>query len=111
MVDSFDDKALIETFNGPFRAYRDEPWAVEWRQKYVAQLELVRNADKEQWLDPAFQRRLWDDNPISNIGPGTSVTVEGAYSDVAISRELLQFRDAPIGSDLAERGKRLQDMF
>lgn len=111
MVDSFDDKALIEAFNGPFRAYRDEPWAVEWRQKYVAYVELVRNAGKEQWLDPAFQRRLWDENPISNIGPGTSVTVEGAYSDVAISRELLQLRDTPIGSDVAERGKRLQDMF
>jgi 5-methylcytosine-specific restriction protein B len=111
MVDSFDDRALIEAFNGPFRAYRDEPWAVEWRQKYAAYVELAKNADEVQWLDPAFQRRLWDENPISNIGPGTSVTVEGAYSDVAISRELLQFRDAPIGSDLAERGKRLQDMF
>lgn len=111
MVDSFDDKALTEAFNGPFRAYRDEPWAVEWRQRYAAHVELVKSADEAQWLDPAFQRRLWDENPISNIGPGTSVTVEGAYSDVAISRELLQFRDAPIGSDLAERGKRLQDMF
>ncbi|MEY9390647.1 McrB family protein [Bradyrhizobium barranii] len=111
MADSFDDKALTEAFNGPFRAYRDEPWAVEWRQRYAAHVELVKSADEAQWLDPAFQRRLWDENPISNIGPGTSVTVEGAYSDAAISRELLQFRDAPIGSDLAERGKRLQDIF
>lgn len=111
MVDSFDDKALAEAFNGPFRAYLDEPWAVEWRQRYAAHVELVKSANEAQWLDPVFQRRLWDENPISNIGPGTSVTVEGAYSDVAISRELLQLRDAPIGSDLAERGKRLQDMF
>lgn len=111
MVDSFDEKALTEAFNGPFRAYLNEPWAVEWRQRYAAHVELVKSADEAQWLDPAFQRRLWDENPISNIGPGTSVTVEGTYSDVAISRELLQFRDAPIGSDLAERGKRLQDMF
>jgi len=111
MIDSFDDKSLIEAFNGPFRAYRDEPWAVEWRRKYAAHVELVKSADEAQWLDPAFQRSLWDENPISNIGPGTSVTVEGAYSDVAISRKLLQFRDAPIGSDLAERGKKLQDIF
>lgn len=111
MVDSFDDKALIEAFNGPFRAYRDEPWAVEWRQKYVAHVELVRNADTTQWLDPAFQSRLWDANPISSIGPGAAVTVEGAYSDAAISNHLLQQRDAVMGSDLAERGKRLQDMF
>lgn len=111
MVDSFDDKALTEAFNGPFRAYLDETWAVEWRQRYAAYVDLVKRADEAQWFDPPFQRGLWDENPISNIGPGTSVTVEGAYSDAAISRELLQFRDAPIGSDLAERGKRLQDMF
>lgn len=111
MVDSFDDKALTEAFNGPFRAYLDEPWAVEWRQRYTAHVELVKSADGAQWLDPAFQRKLWDENPVSNIGPGTAVTVEGAYSDVAIARQLLQFRDVPIGSDLAERGKQLQDMF
>lgn len=111
MVDSFDDKALIEAFNGPFRAYRDEPWAVEWRQNYVAHVELVRTADMAQWHDSAFQSRLWDANPISSIGPGAAVTVEGAYSDAAISKYLLQQRDAVMGSDLAERGKRLQDMF
>jgi hypothetical protein len=94
-----------------FRAYRDEPWAVEWRQRYAAHVELVKSANEAQWLDPAFQRRLWDENPISNIGPGTSVTVEGAYSDATIARELLQFRDEPLASDLAERGKRLQDKF
>ena len=111
MADTLNDDALRDTFNGEFNTYRNEPWAVEWRRRYVEHVELIKSADREAWLTPEFQRGLWDDNPISNIGPGTSVTVEGVYTDIAISARLLEIRDSFVGGDLTERGRRLQEAF
>ncbi|CCD88396.1 ATPase associated with various cellular activities, AAA_5 [Bradyrhizobium sp. ORS 285] len=111
MVITLNDKAIHDAFNGPFQAYRDEPWAVDWRKSYVAQVELVRRAERAQWLDPAFQRKLWDDNPVANIGPGRTVNVEQAYTDVGLSSRLLQIRDTSMEGDLSTRGRRLQEAY
>jgi 5-methylcytosine-specific restriction enzyme B len=111
MTQTLSDDELRTLFNGPFRSYRDEPWAVEWRTNYVSQVELVRTADRSSWLDPKFQRMLWDENPVSNIGPGTSVTVVGAYDDKALAGRLFELREAVGINDLQARGKILQDAF
>src|SRR6185503_17367451 len=103
--------ALREAFDGAFRTYRDQPWAVEWRKKYASHLELVRQGDRTKWLDPAFQRMLWDENPVSNIGPGTSVTAASVYEDKAIAERLFEIREAATGNELPARGKHLQEAF
>src|SRR4051794_25188333 len=108
-MDTLSDDKLRETFDTSFRTYRDQDWAVEWRTRYVAHVERVRHADRSAWLDPTFQGMLWDENPVSNIGPGTSVTVTGAYTDQDLAARLLEIRDAGARGDIATRGKTLQE--
>jgi 5-methylcytosine-specific restriction protein B len=111
MTHTLTDDELRNIFEGQFRAYRDEPWAVEWRTNYASHVERVRTADLATWVDPTFQRMLWDENPVSNIGPGTSVTVTGAYEDKALANRLFEIRESFGGDDLPARGKALQDAF
>jgi hypothetical protein len=54
---------------------------------------------------------LWDENPISNIGSGSSVTVTGAYGDKALATRLFEIRETFGGDDLPARGTALQDAF
>jgi 5-methylcytosine-specific restriction protein B len=111
MTKTLGDDDLQEIFRGQFRAYREEPWAVDWRASYVSHAERVRSANRATWLDPAFQRMLWDENPVSNIGPGTSVTVTSAYGDETLAARIFDIREAFGGDDLPARGKALQDAF
>jgi 5-methylcytosine-specific restriction protein B len=100
MTHTLTDDELRNIFEGQFRAYRDQPWAVEWRTNYASHVERVRAADLTTWVDPTFQRMLWDENPVSNIGPGTSVTVTGAYEDKALATRLFEIRKSFGGDDL-----------
>jgi 5-methylcytosine-specific restriction enzyme B len=68
MTETLDEKVLFDIFQGPFRTYRDEDWAVDWRTNYLTHLERVRDADREIWLDPTFQRMLWDEIPSPTSG-------------------------------------------
>jgi len=111
MTQTLSDEDLRDIFRGPFRGYRDEGWAVDWRTKYVAHVERVRGANREMWLEPTFQSMLWDENPVSNIGPGRSVTVTGAYSDEDVAARLFEIREAFRGGDLPARGAALQGAF
>jgi hypothetical protein len=104
------DENLREVFHGPFRPYCDQSWAVEWRANYLTHAERVR-ASRAKWLDPAFQSMLWDENPVSSIGPGSSVTVTGAYGDEALAARLFEIREAFRNDDLAARGTALQSAF
>jgi 5-methylcytosine-specific restriction protein B len=111
MTETLSDQDLRQIFDSAFLDYRNQPWAVEWRKKYAAHAELVQNADQAKWLDPVFQKMLWDDNPVSNIGPGTSVTVASVYEDKAIAARLFEIRATLADKDLPSRGKILQEAF
>jgi len=111
MSESLNDENLRKTFDSAFLEYRNQPWAVDWRKKYVAHVELVRNADRAKWVDPAFQRVLWEENAVSNIGSGSSVTVSGVYEDETIAARLFEIRATLAGNDLPTRGKLLQGAF
>jgi 5-methylcytosine-specific restriction protein B len=77
----------------------------------VAYVRSVRDASPEQWVQASFQEALWDRNPISNIGPGRSVTVVGAYTDRELAEILLKARDQPREGSPADRGKVLQGLY
>ena len=72
MTEGLTADELREIFGGPFRAYCKEAWVVEWRTDYVRAVERVRGAGRIAWIEPAFQKMLWDENPVSNIGPGNA---------------------------------------
>lgn len=79
-------------------AYGDEA-GTRWRARYVEMIDLVRETVEADWLTMEFQRVLWEHNGISGIGPGTSVSVTGAYSDTELAASLLKLRDEGLSGD------------
>jgi 5-methylcytosine-specific restriction enzyme B len=51
----------------------------EWLDSYRTAVERVQAADEATFRTPEFQKSLWEIDGISTIGPGSSVTVPGAY--------------------------------
>ena len=111
MAKMLSDEDLRDAFPGPFHAYCDQDWAVDWRTRYATHVERVRSADRTTWLDPTFQRLLWDENPVSSIGPGKSVTVTGAYGDETLAARLFEIREAFGGADPQVGATALQSAF
>ena len=103
--------ALRSLYDGAFRTYRDQDWAVKWRSGYAEQVRAVQDANWETWRDPAFQERLWDSNAVSSIGPGQSVTLVAAYGDEALARMLFEARDSLDGLTPEDRGAALQNLY
>jgi 5-methylcytosine-specific restriction protein B len=109
-VTNLSEITLRDTFNGEFKDALKEGWA-DWRSAYLQHVDHVRQASREEWLTPAFQKSLWDNKAIANIGPGQSVTVEGAYTDKPLAESLLSARDQVVKVNLADRGLALQETF
>lgn len=102
---------LRALFEGSFRSYRSQDWAIDWHRKYCEQVRLVQNADWETWRTPSFQRNLWDSAAIASIGPGHSVTVVGAYDDENLARKLFDARGSLDQLKTDEKGALLQKLF
>lgn len=102
---------LRDLFEGTFTSYREEDWAVRWRQNYAEHVKRVRDADRTTWLSPAFQQRLWDDASVSTIGPGQAVTLVNAYTDEAVAMRLFDARTMPEGLSVDQIGSRLQTLY
>lgn len=105
------DADVRSLFEGEFKAYREEEWVVEWRQRYVEQVRRVRNADERTWCTPAFQQNLWEDAAVASIGPGQSVTLVGAYTDEQLAVRLFEARQTLTGVPLEQRGIRLEALY
>jgi len=71
----------------------------EWLTGYAAAVEWARSADEATFRTPGFQKRLWEIESVSNIGPGNSVTVQGAYEDAEIVDALWSLREWPAPRD------------
>ena len=65
----------------------------DWLAGYAAAVQWARSADEATFRSAAFQQQLWEIKGVSNIGPGNSVTVPGAYSDPEIVDALWALRE------------------
>lgn len=104
------ETTLRETFNGEFKVALKESWA-DWRSAYLQHVDHVRQASREEWLTPAFQKNLWDSRAVANIGPGQAVVVDGAYTDQPLAESLLNARNHAVQVSLSDRGLALQEAF
>lgn len=105
---SLDAVAVRSAYEGEFRTRLQESFWPSWRTNYIAHVERVQTATDAEWMTPVFQEALWDTNAIAGLGPGSSVTVEGAYQDKDIAQALLNARRAKHAQSPSERGAFLQ---
>lgn len=101
---------IATTFKGPFNERLKGEWK-GWRETYLSHIKALAETKGGDWLDPALQKRLWESNSITSIGPGSSVTVEGAYKDAGIAAEIRKMVETPLPLDAEERGQRLEGYF
>ena len=92
MSQVLDTNALRAAFGAFREAYGDETGQT-WRARYEAMVKRVQTTPEPEWLTAEFQRMLWEHGGVSGIGPGSSVTVTGAYEDMKLARFLLDLRD------------------
>jgi len=111
VISLLSDSALKSAYDNDFQRYCAEPWAIEWRRRYLELVTRVQNADLKTWVAPAFQRQLWEETAVAEIGLGKSVTVIEAYTDTALAQRLYEARQLPPSLDPSERGQRMQALF
>ncbi|ACC75943.1 AAA family ATPase [Paraburkholderia phymatum] len=111
MTNILTNEQLLDIWKSGFKTYRDEPWAIQWRQRYAEQVRMAKDAPRDAWMKAAFQESLWDDNPVANIGPGKSVTVTGAFSDTELAADLFNARDSMPEGDVQVRSKWLEQLY
>jgi len=105
------DEQLREIWQTGFKTYAAQQWATEWRHRYAEQIRIVKGASRDTWMTPGFQAKLWNDNPIANIGSGNSVTVPGALTDMELASKLLDWRDVVLSGDAEARGEHLDALY
>lgn len=98
MSNAVDNAALRDAYLD-FKGVYGDAQGQKWRERYASQLATIRDASSANWLTPAFQRVLWEHGGISGIGPGSSVSVAGAYDDAALAASLLKLRDDGLPDD------------
>lgn len=110
MSQFLDTAALREKFASFRETYGDEA-GKNWRARYLETIDLVRDTTEADWLTEAFQRVLWEHGGISGIGPGSSVSVNGAYADRELASFLLELRDGGLPADAQEAALVLQGAY
>jgi 5-methylcytosine-specific restriction protein B len=63
-----------------------------WLAAYAAAVDWASSADEMAFRSPSFQKKLWEIEEVSTIGPGNSVTVTGAYDDPVVVDALWALR-------------------
>lgn len=101
---------LKTVFEMDYLPGRDHFW-LDWRQNYLEFITEVERKNQREFWQPGFQRRLWDDNPISSVGPGNSVSVESVYTDERIIHQLWELKHGEFAPSPMERGRALQQEF
>ena len=93
-----DTTALRDAY-AAFQSVYGDTRGQAWRQSYAEWLASVQDAPADVWITPAFQKSLWESSGISGIGPGSAVTVMGAYQDSELAALLLTLRDEGLPDD------------
>lgn len=81
----------------------------EWRARLKEFLQSIRRASAEERASEAFQRTLWEDNPVSGAGMGT-VNVENAICDADFRHWLAKQSMREMPKDPTERASVLNVM-
>lgn len=103
------DADIKATYSGQFREALGR-WK-DWRTRYVEYLEQLSKIQGDEWLSPKIQQMLWESNAITTIGPGSSVTVPGAYADLSVAQLINTVRQKALPEDAEERGLALEDHY
>lgn len=82
-----------------------------WHQGFVAACERARNATEAEFRSAAFQQSLWEERDVSGIGPGSSVTVPGAYTDAAVVDVLWRVRQYDRATEARQLAQQLDADF
>ncbi len=101
---------LQRHYREDFQPYRDANWT-NWRDDYLQIISETNDVDYKEFSKPEFQKRLWEKNPVTGIGSGSSVTVDGAYTDSEIVRLLWQLKTEVPRIQKSNRGEYLHKIF
>ncbi|SAK40656.1 GTPase subunit of restriction endonuclease-like protein [Caballeronia fortuita] len=105
------NERLLDIWTNEFRTYLKQPGIERWRDRYIEQVRVVNDTPHDEWMKPDFQTRLWKDNPVANIGPGNSVTVTGALTDLELASWLFEAREAKRDDEASVRGARIDALY
>ena len=83
---------------------------VGWQQRVAEFIAWVEGLDRDGRADEAFQRALWDDNPISAVGMGR-IDVSAAVADPAFRDWLAEQSVQPLPADQDTRVRHLENIY
>lgn len=83
----------------------------EWMKNYRHAVETVQSAPETEFRTKEFQKKLWEIDGVSSIGPGASVTVPGAYNDPEIVDALWSLRNWTAPNDPKAKALHLESEF
>jgi 5-methylcytosine-specific restriction enzyme B len=83
----------------------------EWLASYRGAVERVQSADEAAFRLPEFQKGLWEVDGVTSIGPGSSVTVPGAYNDAEVIDALWSLKNWEAPGDLKSKAQYLDSEF
>jgi MoxR-like ATPase len=107
---TLEDPEVRAAYEEEFVPLLQSEWA-GWRANYLRHVERIRSATPEEWMTRSFQELLWDSDAVTTIGPGRSVTVEGAYDDMVLAESLYDAREFISALPQEERGAELQTLY
>jgi 5-methylcytosine-specific restriction protein B len=105
------DTPALRSAYADFHAAYSDARGQRWRQSYADQIAFVRTCRESEWSSPDFQRNLWESGGVSGIGPGSAVSVMGAYTDADIAKYLLTLRDTVLPEDPPAAAGALQAVY
>jgi MoxR-like ATPase len=86
-----------------------EHWVHSWRAEIVKFLKWIAGASPDERASREFQKKLWDDNPITGVGMGT-VKVDVVLDDPVFRSWMAGLAGEQLPSDVATRGARLNEI-
>lgn len=90
--------------------YRERDTYRDWAKRLSDFLREVAEIDDKTFLSEPFQRRLWDDNPVSATGMG-SVDVSSVITDPTVANCLLEIRGREEWSDAKKAEEGIRDCY
>ncbi len=81
-----------------------------WVRRLAEFLDYVASADANERATREFQQRIWEDNPVSNVGMGT-VDISAALDDVAFRTWIAQTSVIPFPSDRNSAEQHIEAFF
>ena len=80
MADLTTDEGLATAAKAAENDYAGKDYVQTWRRDLASFLERVASLNGPQRAAEAFQRELWDANPVSGVGQG-AIDVSAAIAD------------------------------